>query len=131
MPERLATFRGTVQCARAAGVPRLTLSGSSSTQAPGEPTTLAFNAAAPVDLPPTLEDAAVDDLGGGEYRVGAGARAWLISSAAVHLHRDVGAPFYRAIPPRPTPWAKRVFWRAVLALAASRAGFLLLKAMRR
>jgi hypothetical protein len=49
----------------------------------------------------------------------------------VHLHRDLAAQFYRAIPPRPAPWAKRVFWRLVLGLAASRAGLALLRALRR
>jgi hypothetical protein len=49
----------------------------------------------------------------------------------VHLHREIAPQFYRAIPPRPAPWAKRVFWRMVLALAASRAGLALLRALRR
>ncbi len=131
MPERLVTFRGAVRCERAAAVPRLILSGSSTAEAPAEPVMLAFSAAAPADLPATLEDAVVDHLGGGEYRIGAATGAWLISSPAVHVHRDIGAQFYRAIPPRPAPWVKRVFWRAVLALAASRAGLALLKALRR
>jgi len=73
----------------------------------------------------------VDDLGGAQYRIGAEQREWLIASPAVHLHRDLGAQFYRAIPPRPAPWAKRVFWRVVLSLAASRAGLALLRALRR
>ncbi len=131
MPERLATFRGPVRCERTAAVPRLTLSGSSTTEAPGEPAMLAFSAAAPADLPAMLEDAVVDHLGDGEYRIGAARGAWLISSPAGHVHRDIGAPFYRAIPPRRPPWVKRALWRAVLALAASRAGLALLKALRR
>ena len=130
MPERLATFRGMVHCRRAATVPGLTLSGVTA-EAPDEPTALAFSAAAPLDLPGTLEDVVVDHLGGTHYRIGAERREWLITAQVVHLHREIAPQFYRAIPPRPAPWAKRVFWRAVLALAASRAGFLLLKAMRR
>jgi hypothetical protein len=73
----------------------------------------------------------VDHLGGADYRIGAGQREWLISSPAVHLHRGIAAQFYRAIPPRPAPWTKRMFWRVVLALAASRAGLALLRALRR
>jgi hypothetical protein len=130
MAERLATFRGLVQCRRAAAAPGLTLSGSTA-EAPDEPTALAFSAVAPADLPGTLADAVVDHLGGTHYRIGAERREWLIAADAVHLHREIAPQFYRAIPPRPAPWAKRVFWRVVLALAASRAGLALLRALRR
>ena len=128
MPERLATFCGVVHCRRAHTVPGLILSGS--TAEAEEPTALAFSAMAPADLPVTLEDAVVDHLGGAQYRIGAGQREWLIASPAVHLHRDIATQFYRAIPPRPAPRAKRVFWRVVLALAASRAGLALLRTLR-
>ena len=129
MPERLATFCGVVHCRRAHTVPGLILSGS--TAEAEEPTALAFSAMAPADLPVTLEDAVVDHLGGAQYRIGAGQREWLIASPAVHLHREIATQFYRAIPPRPAPWAKRVFWRVVLLLAASRTGLALLRALRR
>jgi len=129
MPERLATFCGVVHCRRAHTVPGLILSGS--TAEAEEPTALAFSAIAPADLPVTLEDAVVDHLGGAQYRIGAGQREWLIASPAVHLHREIATQFYRAIPPRPAPWAKRVFWRVVLLLAASRTGLALLRALRR
>jgi len=130
MPERLASFRGAVRCARARAVPGLTLSGNTA-EAPGEPTALAFSGSAPADLPETLEDAVVEHLGGAQYRIGEGTRSWLVTASAVHLHREIAAQFYRAIPPRAAPLAKRMFWRAVLALAASRAGLTLLKALRR
>ena len=130
MPERLATFRGVVHCRRAHTVTGLTLSGSTA-EAPDEPTALAFSAAAPGGLPDTLQDAVVDHLGDAQYRIGTEQREWLIASPVVHLHREIAAQFYRAIPPRPAPWAKRLFWRVVLALAASRAGLLILRALRR
>lgn len=130
MPERLASFRGRVECRRADTVPGLTLSGTTA-EAPNEPTTLAFSAPAPADLPATLEDPVVDDLGDAHYRIAAGKREWRVDAPAVHLHREIAAPFYRAIPPRPAPWAKRMFWRVVLTLAASRAGLALLRALRR
>lgn len=130
MPERLATFRGVVQCRRASTVPGLTLSGNT-TEAPGEPTALAFSGPAPADLPDTLQDPVVDHLGGAQYRIGNATRAWLIEAPAVHLHREIAAQFYRALPPRPVPLVKRLFLRVVLALAASRAGFLILRALRR
>ena len=130
MPERLASFRGAVRCVRAHAVPGLTLSGTTA-EAPAEPTALAFSGSAPADLPETLADAVVEHLGGTQYRISEGARSWLVSASAVHLHREIATQFYRAIPPRPAPFAKRIFWRAVLALAASRAGLALLKALRR
>lgn len=129
MPEPLVAFRGRVTCTRTAGVPVLTLSGTSA-QAGGE-TALAFSATAVPDLPDTLQDATVEQLGGGQYRIVSAPREWLISASAAHLHREIAAQFYRAIPPRPAPWAKRVFWRVVLALAASRAGLTLLRTLRR
>lgn len=42
-------------------------------------------------------------------------------------HRDVTAEFYRAVPPRAVPWRKRLFWRAVLALAATPVATLILR----
>ena len=130
MPERLATFRGPVSCTRAPGVPGLTLSGSTAERA-GEATSLAFSAAAPDDLPDTLQDAVVEELAGGRYRIRSVPHEWLISASAVHLHREIAAEFYRAIPPRRVPWTKRVFWKVVLVLAASRAGLAVLRALRR
>jgi hypothetical protein len=129
MSERLATFCGVVHCRRANTVPGLILSGS--TAEAEEPAALAFSATAPADLPVTLQDAVVDHLGDADYRIGAGQREWLITAPAVHLHRGIAAQFYRAIPPRPAPWTKRLFWRVVLALAASRGGLALLRALRR
>jgi hypothetical protein len=130
MPERLAIFRGRVECHRQDSVPGLTLSGTT-TGPCAEPAALAFNAAAPADLPATLEDAEVEHLGGSEYRIATPGRSWTISARAVHLHSEIAAQFYRAIPPRPAPRSKRVFWRMVLGLAASRAGLALLRVLRR
>jgi len=130
MPERLASFRGEVHCERAERMPGLTLAGVTC-EAPEEPTVLAFSACAPADLPGTLEDALVEHLGATRYRISAANRSWLISASAVHLHREIAAQFYRAIPPARAPLAKRAFWWAVLALAASRAGLTLLRAVRR
>jgi hypothetical protein len=69
--------------------------------------------------------------GAGRYRIASPAGDWLINARAVHLHRDVAPPFYRALPPRPVPPGKRLFWRLVLALAASRAGLSILRSLRR
>ena len=130
MSETLAIFRGSVRCRHAAHAPQLTLSGNAA-QPPGEQMTVAFSTTAPADCPDTLEEAVVEQLGGGRYRIWSGPHEWLISAAAVHLHREVAAEFYRALPPRPVPWVKRLFWRIVLALAASRAGLAVLRVLRR
>jgi hypothetical protein len=130
MPEPLAAFRGAVSCTRSASVPALTLRGYG-VQPPGGETVLAFSATSLPDLPDTLQDAVVEQLNGGQYRIVSAANEWLISAGAVHLHREVATEFYRAIPPRPAPWRKRLFWRAVLALAASSAGIAALRALRR
>jgi hypothetical protein len=130
MPEVLVTFRGPVHARRTPGPLGLTLSGDTR-EAPGAATALAFSAAAPADFPAALEDALVERIGPGEYRITSGAREWRIGARAVHLTREVAAEFYRALPPRPVPAAKRFFLRIVLALAGSRAGFSLLRALRR
>jgi hypothetical protein len=130
MPEPLVTFRGAVRCARAPGPLGVTLSGETP-ERPGEPTALAFSAAAPPGFPESLDNAVVERLGAGRYRIYSPPREWVIAAAAVHLHREIAAQFYRAIPPRPVPLPKRWFWRVVLALAASRAGLAALRALRR
>jgi hypothetical protein len=133
MAEPLTSFSGVVTCTRAAGVPELTLCGRSAGPA-AAPTTLAFSAAASPELPELperLQDAVIERVGSGQYRIRSAARAWLISASAAHLHHDVGVKFYTAIPPRAVPWRKRVFWSVVLALAATSAGLALLRALRR
>jgi len=130
MPEVLATFQGVVSCTRAATARGFALSGLTA-ERPGEPTTLTFSAAAPADLPTTLEDARVERVGGGAYCIAAAAGSWQFEARAAELQREVAVPFFRALPPRPVPWSKRVFWSLVLALASSRAGLALLRRLRR
>ncbi|HXW74433.1 MAG TPA: hypothetical protein VEK10_06435 [Steroidobacteraceae bacterium] len=130
MPEPLATFRGAVSCRCAPDIPGLTLSGDTA-EAPGEKTALAFSAAAPAQFPDSLQDARVERQSPGRYRISSATGEWFIDARAVHLHREIAADFYRAIPPRRVPWRKRLFWRLVLTLAASRAGLTLLRMLRR
>ena len=106
MPEPLVTFRGAVRCARARGPLGVTLIGETP-ERPGEPTTLAFSAVAPPGFPECLDNAVVERLGADQYRIYSPPREWLIAAAAVHLHREIAAQFYRAIPPRPVPLPKR------------------------
>ena len=130
MPERVASFAGEVRCRRSAAVPGFTLCGVTA-ERPGEPTTLTFAAQAPADLPDTLAAVSVERLAAGAYRIAAGARSWTIAARGVELHREVAPAFYAALPPRPAPRARRLLWRLVLALAASRLGLAALRRLRR
>jgi hypothetical protein len=130
MPELLVAFRGPVSCHRAAQPPALILSGHAAEPA-GEAAVLTLSAAAPAECPAALEDARVERLGDGQYRITSAARSWLVSAAAAQLHFEIAAEFYRAIPPRRAPPWKRLFWRLVLTLAGSRTGLAALKALRR
>ena len=93
--------------------------------------TLAFVGAAPPGLPEALEDATVEQIAAGQYRIWSGRREWVFPARSVHLHREVSATFYRAIAPRLVPWNKKLFWRIVLSMAASRFGKSLLLTLRR
>jgi hypothetical protein len=129
MAEPLLVFTGAVSCQACAGVPGLTLSGQSAPH-PGVRTELLFSASAPEGLPGTLSEVRIEGLPGGGWRILSAARAWQVAPGAVHLHRAVAREFYAALPPRPAPWTKRLFWSAVLTLARSRAGIALLRALR-
>jgi len=92
---------------------------------------LAFAGAAPGDLPAALDAPTVDRLDAHQYRIASCAREWILPATGAHLHREVAATFYSAVSPRVPPWSKRLFWRLVLAMAASPTGKRLLLALRR
>jgi hypothetical protein len=130
-PNRVVAFRGGVSCRREPKGPLgLTLVGWT-WEHPEEKASVAFSARAPDGFPEVLEDPTVDQLGPGTYRIASAPREWIIEARAIHVHREVAAAFYRAIPPRPAPWSKRLFWRLVLAMAARSWGKRLLLALRR
>ena len=120
-------FAGAVDCTRSPGALGLTLSGR---DAAGQPFTVAFAAPAPAGLPQQLRDACVSRTAPGAFRISGAGGEWLLAAPLAHVHRDVGAAFSRAVPPRPVPLAKRAFWRVVLLLAGSRAGMALLRRLR-
>jgi hypothetical protein len=125
------TFRGGVICRRDSSGPLgLTLIGWTSDH-PEERLSLAFSGRSPETLPDVLEDPVVDRLDERRYRIASQPREWVVEATAIHLHREIAATFYRAIPPRAAPWSKRLFWRLVLALAARSWGKRLLLALRR
>jgi hypothetical protein len=127
---RVVRFRGGVSCRRDDGPLGLTLIGRT-TDRPDEIATLAFATAAPPGLPEALEDATVEQVEAGRYRIRSDVREWIFSARSAHLHQEVASTFYRAISPRLVPWKKRLFWRIVLAVAASRVGKTLLLTLRR
>ena len=127
---KLAEFRGLVRCRRGPHGPLgLTLTGTGA-DPPGEELSCAFAGAAPADLPAQLEDAVVTRAVPGEYAIASGTRTWRIAARSLYVHREVAQEFYRAIPPRPAPLLRRVLFSAMLALARSRAGIALLRALR-
>ena len=123
-------FRGGVSCRRDDPPFGLTLIGRTIDRS-DEIATLAFVGAAPPGLPEALEDATVVQIAAGQYRIWSGRREWLFPARSVHLHREVSATFYRAVEPRQVPWNKKLFWRIVLSMAASRFGKSLLLTLRR
>jgi len=127
---RIVRFRGGVSCRRDEGPLGLTLIGRT-TDRPDETATLAFATNAPSGLPEALEDATVEQLDAGRYRIRTGGREWIFPARSAHLHREVSTTFYRAITPRLVPWSTRMFWRVVLAMAASPVGKRLLLVLRR
>jgi hypothetical protein len=70
------------------------------------------------ELPPTLDEVTFEALTAQEMLLRSGAREWRVRGITCQLHRDVGAMFYTAIPPRRTPWSRRLTWRVLLGIAA-------------
>jgi len=124
---RLAAFRGPVNCGHARDA--LTLTGAAA-DAEDERLIVTFIAATCAAVPESLAAAEVRALDEHHYRIITSARSWDIEAASVHVHRDIGTAFYRAIPPRPVPLRKRLLWRFILTLAGTRAGKRLLLSLR-
>lgn len=120
-------------CTREAGAtPGLTLRGVSTAQPP-ENLMISFigvSETADALTPATLEAASVVALAAQCYRIESPPRQWLIHARGLHLHRDARAVFFQAVPPRPAPLGKRLFWRAVLWLAGRPGAVRLLRALR-
>jgi hypothetical protein len=125
----VALFTGPVSCSRTPGPLGLTLAGHTADR-PEQEVRLAFAGTAPAELPGQLDGALIERAGSGAYRIVSGARSWTLTARSLHMHRDVAQEFYRAIPPRPAPLRRRLLFGAMLALARSRAGIALLRALR-
>lgn len=124
----LAAFRGPVTCSRTANA--LTLSGAAADSADDRLILTLISPSIP-DIPDSLTApilAAVDEH---HYRIASESRDLVVEATSLHIHRDIGRSFYRAIPPRPVPLKKRLFLRVVLWLVGSRTGRRVLAALRR
>lgn len=108
----------------------LTLTGPAADSA-DERLILTLMATAVPDLPDRLTDPVVTAIDERHYRVSSASRDWVIAATSAHVHRDIGAAFRRAVPTRPAPLKKRLFWRVVLALAGTAIGKRLLLSLRR
>jgi hypothetical protein len=93
---------------------------------------VAAGAAVPPSLPSRLTRATVAPTAhAAADAAGEPRRNWMIQAeqgrfdlgaARLFFHEDVSALAAAAVPPRPVPLGKRLFWRAVFALLATRAG---------
>ena len=115
----LAVFRGPVSCRRSRNA--LILSGLATEPEPAR-LILTFLASDLPEVPASLAAAEVLVLDEHRYRLVTATRSWELATSSLHVHRDIAEAFYRALPPRPVPLRKRLFWRVVLALAGSRLG---------
>jgi hypothetical protein len=116
---RVIRFRGWISCRRDGEGPLgLVLAGRISLDGQEENVKVAFSCPAPADLPAELEDAELELLRDKRHRLTSGDRSWALHGP-VHVHREISSAFYKALPPRPVPWRKRLFWRVMLALAAN------------
>ncbi|MGH8201843.1 MAG: hypothetical protein ACREVO_16015 [Steroidobacteraceae bacterium] len=127
-PSLLAAFRDAVTCGRTAEA--LILSGAAADCA-DDRLILTFISPSTADVPASLTAATVHAVGTHRYRISSSSGAFVVEASSVHLHCDIGKAFYRAVPPRPVPLKKRVFWRVVLWLAGTRTGKRVLMSFRR
>jgi hypothetical protein len=79
------------------------------------------DAAVPPLLPPRLTRASVT-LADHAWVIQAEQGRFVLGGVRLFVHEDVGAQAAVAVPPRPVPLGRRLFWRAVFALLATRAG---------
>jgi hypothetical protein len=138
-PPQILRFEGAVKCLPGPCPAGITLVGeilapfADPVAGPGvlAPAQLSLICRETVTLPATLHKVSVEMLTSADIVLRAGGREWHIACQTWQLHRDVGAMFYTAIPPRPTPWARRLTWRVLLGVAATSPGRWLLLRRRR
>jgi hypothetical protein len=123
-PLEILRFAGPVQSEAGPGIAGITLLGRI-VEPDGQTTAaqLSLICSEAPDLPANLpKDLTVQTLAAGDVLLRSGAREWRVHCNTWQLHRDVGTTFYAAIPPRRTPWTRRLSWRLLLGVAATSPG---------
>jgi hypothetical protein len=118
-PPQIFRFNGPVKSVTGPGPAGVTLLGNiAEPDASSTAAQLSLSCLESLQLPPVLNDVSVEALAAQEIVLRSGAREWRVRCTTWQLHRDVGATFYAAIPPRQMPWSRRVAWRVMLGFAA-------------
>ncbi len=112
-----------MRCVTGPGPAGVTLQGLLAQDAgPATAAQLSLMCSEPPQLPAILVDVTVEALAAPNVVVHGGAQLWRLRCSTWQLHLDVGASFYAALPPRPTPWTRRLGWRVLLGFAATAPG---------
>ncbi len=132
MPPQILRFKGPVKWLAGPGPAGITLLGQI-VEPDGSTTAaqLSLGCLERPQLPPTLDQVTFEALTAQEMLLRSGAGEWRLPGNSYQLHRDVGAMFYAAIPPRLTPWSRRLTWRVLLGIAAVSPGRWLLARLAR
>jgi hypothetical protein len=116
-------FTGPVRSVPGPGRGGLTLLGQlAEADGTSTPAQLSLIGEPPQPLPAVLNDLTFEALPTPQIVLRSGGREWHIDCATWQLHRDAGASFYAAIPPRLAPWTRRLAWRVLLGTAATAPG---------
>jgi hypothetical protein len=123
LPSQIIRFKGPAHWVRGPGSAGITLLGTIE-EADGRVTAaeLSLSGVPSLQLPPVLPDLSVESPAAQDLVLRSGTREWQVRCHTWQLHRDVGASFYAAVPPRRMPWSRRAAWRLMLALAATAPG---------
>jgi hypothetical protein len=120
-PSQIARFEGPVSWEPGPGAGGITLLGTIS-EPRSTPAQLSLIGTEAGQLPSDLADVTAEVSATPGVVLRSGSREWRIACKTWQLHRDVGGTFYAAVPPRPTPWSRRLTWRVLLAVAATAPG---------
>ncbi|MGB8327246.1 MAG: hypothetical protein WCE48_06675 [Steroidobacteraceae bacterium] len=124
----IATLPGEVRVTRpTGGTLRLRLAGHDGS---GHEVAVDFAEPRATAMPELLHAVRIELQARGAWRILAREGAIEVAAASAHVHSDRSAQVLAAAPPRRAPLSKRLFWRLVLALAASGFGRRLLIALR-
>jgi hypothetical protein len=121
-PTKMLRFAGAVRWVPGPG-PGITLLGRlMEADGTSTPAQLSLIGQPPQQLPAVLPDLTCEALAAPQIVLRSGTDEWRITCMTWQLHRDAGAAFYAAIPPRVAPWSRRLAWRLLLGTAATAPG---------